>query len=99
MDQRYKTIYRFPSRLYTEGSPVVLEEGALLADRKVPRIVAQLKFKSISTRRVIGIRGVLLCKSEQGTVEAGFAYADIPEKKGSFLWTIQGDSASTNRYI
>ena len=82
MDQRYKTIYRFPSRLYTEGSPVVLEEGALLADRKVPRIVAQLKFKSISTRRVIGIRGVLLCKSEQGTVEAGFAYADIPEKRG-----------------
>ena len=83
MDQRYKTIYRFPSRLYTEGSPVVLEEGALLADRKVPRIVAQLKFKSISTRRVIGIRGVLLCKSEQGTVEAGLPMPTY-RKKGEF---------------
>ena len=75
MDQRYKTLYRLPSRLYAEGSPVVLEEGALLEDGKTPRVVAQLKFKSISLRRVIGIRGVLLCRAEQGTEEVGFTYA------------------------
>ena len=52
METRYIPRFRLPDRLYTEGSPVVLAAGALLEDTQMPRLVVQLKFKSISAKPI-----------------------------------------------
>lgn len=48
MRDRYERLYALPELLYTAGSPVIIEAGALLKDNQYNSAVAQLKFKNIS---------------------------------------------------
>ena len=56
MERRYKQRCRLSARQYTRGCPVVLAAGALLEDTQQPRLVAQLKWKSISPREIAEVR-------------------------------------------
>lgn len=47
---RYEKVFTLTPMLYTEGSPVIIEAGALQKDNVNGNIIAQLKFKSISSK-------------------------------------------------
>lgn len=49
MAERYQRLFSSEPNLYAEGLPVILVAGALLKDNKTGRLLAQLKFKNIST--------------------------------------------------
>lgn len=44
---RYEKVFSLTPMLYTQGSPVIIEAGALQKDNTNSNIIAQLKFKSI----------------------------------------------------
>lgn len=50
MAERYSQLFTLPANLYTEGSPVLIEAGALLRDNVTGGVLAQLKIKSISNK-------------------------------------------------
>lgn len=47
---RYEKVFTLTPMLYTDGSPVIIEAGALQKDNVNGNIIAQLKFKSISEK-------------------------------------------------
>lgn len=47
---RYEKVFTLTPMLYTDGSPVIIEAGALQKDNVNGNIIAQLKFKSISVK-------------------------------------------------
>ena len=56
MSERYKTLYRLPENLYSIGSPVIIAAGALLKDNQTGKVLAQIKFKSISDKRIKAVK-------------------------------------------
>ena len=50
MAERYTRLFSLAAPLYAEGSPVIIEAGALLMDTVGGNVLAQLKFKSISPK-------------------------------------------------
>lgn len=56
MSERYSRLFALPENLYAEGSPVVIAAGALLKDNQTGKVLAQLKFKSISQKMIKAIR-------------------------------------------
>ncbi len=56
MSERYSRLFTLSENLYTEGSPVVIAAGTLLKDNQNDKIIAQLKFKSISDRIIIAVK-------------------------------------------
>lgn len=52
MGERYKRLFSLPKNIYSAGSPVVIAAGALLLDNTNDKIIAQLKFKSISSKAI-----------------------------------------------
>ena len=53
---RYEKVFTLTPRLYTEGSPVIIEAGALQKDNVNGNIIAQLKFKSISAKVIKALK-------------------------------------------
>ena len=84
MEQRYIQRYRLPDRLYCPGAPVVLAAGRVLEDTQQPRLVAQLKFKSVDARLVAALSGTLRCLDAQGRVlgDVPFAYEYLTVQRG-----------------
>lgn len=56
MSERYSYLYTLPQNLYTVGSPVVISAGTLLKDNQNGRIIAQLKFRSISNKVIKAVK-------------------------------------------
>ena len=56
MSERYKTLYRLPENLYSIGSPVIIAAGALLKDNQSGKVLAQIKFKSISDKSIKAVK-------------------------------------------
>lgn len=65
MSTRYTRLFSLPQDLYAEGMPVIIAAGALLKDEQTGNVLAQLKFKSISTK---GIKALKVCISPLDTV-------------------------------
>ncbi len=83
MEQRYIQRYRLPDRLYCPGAPVVLAAGRVLEDRKLPRLVAQLKFKSIDPRPIAALSITLQCLDDSGVLgSVPFTYKDLSVQRG-----------------
>lgn len=53
--ERYSNLYSTPRSVYTPGCPVCIVAGALLKDNQTGAILAQLKFKNISSRVIAGL--------------------------------------------
>ena len=56
MAERYPRLYTLPENLYTEGAPLVIAAGALLKDNQTGKVLAQLKYRSISSRPIRAIK-------------------------------------------
>jgi outer membrane protein assembly factor BamD (BamD/ComL family) len=55
MSERYTKLFTLPARLYAEGSPVIIEAGALSKDNDTGRVFAQLRFRNISDKAIIAL--------------------------------------------
>lgn len=56
MSERYSHLFTLPENLYSEGSPMVITAGALLKDNQTGRILAQLKFRSLSDKVIKAVK-------------------------------------------
>ena len=81
MSDRYIRRFALPERLYTASAPVVLAAGVLLEDTKIPRLVAQLKWKSIDPRFLTALTVAVRCP-EGDTRETVFTYSDLQITRG-----------------
>ena len=89
MAERYIQRFRLTPRQYTAAAPVVLAAGALLKDTQNPRLVAQLKFKSISPELLTALRVQVACLDETGAVQntVEFCYAGLQVQRGNTFGT------------
>lgn len=84
MRERFDRIFSLASNLYTEGAPLIISAGALLKDTETGRILAQLKFKNVSPKR---IKAVKVRITPLDTIEKPigdkvlFDYLDLDEKR------------------
>ena len=80
MAERYQTIFKLPDALLLEGSPVLIEAGALLKDNETGSILAQLKLKNITFTPIISCKVNIRAFEPNGAETAGidsFAYMDL----------------------
>jgi tetratricopeptide (TPR) repeat protein len=56
MAERYTRLFALSGKLYTPGSPVIIEAGALLKDNQLNRVLAQIKLKSISPKEIKAVK-------------------------------------------
>lgn len=84
MSDRYIRRFALPERLYTASAPVVLAAGVLLEDTRLPRLVAQLKWKSIDARLLTALTVAVRCPAEAGGdgVETIFTYSGLHTPRG-----------------
>ncbi len=80
MSDRYIRRFALPERLYTASAPVVLAAGVLLEDTRTPRLVAQLKWKSIAPGTLIALTVAVKCPEDTG--ETVFTYSDLHIDRG-----------------
>ena len=59
METRYQELYRTPKNIYLLNSPIVISVGVLQRDTTNNKIFAQLKIKSLSTKKIKAITVVL----------------------------------------
>ncbi len=48
MTERFEKLFALPYNLYSEGSPIIISAGSLLKDTETGKIIAQIKYHSIS---------------------------------------------------
>lgn len=84
MSNRYIERYRLPGSRYTKSSPVILAAGALVEDTQSPRLVVQLKFRSISQKPLAGITVTVRSYAADGAEleEKSFAYKGLCVRLG-----------------
>ena len=56
MAERYTRLFALPNNLYSAGTPVILSAGVILKDNNANRILAQLKFKNISRKKIKALK-------------------------------------------
>lgn len=56
MANRFERLFQLPGKQYTEGSPVILAAGVLSKDTQTGSIIAQLKFQSVSEKRINAVK-------------------------------------------
>lgn len=62
MAERYSRLFMLPTNLYSEGSPVLIEAGALLRDNITGSVLAQLKIKSLNSKVIKAMTvGIIPC--------------------------------------
>lgn len=85
MLERYTRVFLLENQLYTEGSPIIICAGALLKDNVEDRIVAQLKFRNISSKLIKAIIVELIGYDTWGNCvgeKVRFQYLDLYAKQG-----------------
>ena len=86
MSGRYSRLYALPERLYTEGAPVIILAGALLKDEQSGRVLAQLKFRSLSTVAIRALKISLRAFDVTGSELCGVPeqqYLDLDVRLGA----------------
>lgn len=90
MTSRFQEVFRLPSQQYIEGSPVIIEAGALQKDEQTGKILAQIKIKNISPNIIVGckvfIRAFELSGAELQGIDS-FSYLDISVARGGDFGT------------
>ena len=87
MSERYTRLFSLPQNLHTEGSPVLIAAGALLRDNQTGKVLAQLKFQSLSERRIQAVKVALRASDVTGAELEG-----VPEQQYLDLDAARGDS-------
>ena len=90
MTSRYQELYRIEKNLYLEGSPVLIEAGALQKDIVDDRVLAQVKLRNISNKKIIACKVCIWAYEPSGAELEGiasFSYLDIAVKQGQDFGT------------
>ena len=83
MENRYIRRFALPERMYTASAPVVLAAGVVLEDTRTPRLVAQLKWKSIDENCLTALTVSVECPQENGgSGQTLFTYSDLHITRG-----------------
>lgn len=88
MNERFEILAKFKNNLYAQGSPVVISAGALLKDKKTDSVITQLKFQSVSNKKIIALKITLSAFDVSGNpVEKvnEYQYLDLSIYNGSFF--------------
>ena len=56
MANRFERLFQLPEKQYIAGSPVILVAGVLSKDTETGSIIAQLKFQSVSEKRIKAVK-------------------------------------------
>lgn len=67
MAERFTKLFTAQGDLYAEGSPVILKAGALLLDNINTKALAQLKFQSISSKKIVSLTVTLQPQTATGS--------------------------------
>lgn len=90
MTERYTRVFAQQGRFYCSGAPVVIEARALLKDNQNGRIVAQIKFKSISPKAIRALTVKIHAKDVSGEDVEGvdsFQYLDLKVQRNEEFGT------------
>lgn len=83
MENRYIRRFALPERMYTASAPVVLAAGVVLEDTRIPRLVAQLKWKSIDEKPLTALTVSVQCpQGNGGSGQTLFTYSDLHITRG-----------------
>ncbi len=83
MENRYIRRFALPERMYTASAPVVLAAGVVLEDTRTPRLVAQLKWKSIDENCLTALTVSVECpQGNGGSCQTLFTYSDLHITRG-----------------
>ena len=84
MSERYSRLFALSENQYSSGSPVVIAAGALLKDNQTGKVIAQLKLRNISSKR---IKAATVCIVPFDTVgnpigdSVSYQYLDLSAKR------------------
>ena len=85
MAERFQELYRLPSKLYVDGSPVVIEAGVLLKDKNTNQVLAQIKIRNIDYRIITACKISVRAFEPNGLELEGvptFLYLDVKASIG-----------------
>lgn len=79
METRYQEMLRLPEKQHQSGCPVVLEAGALLRDNIKGKLLAQLKLRNLSVRKIVACTVEVRASAVNGEPLEGvtFQYKDL----------------------
>lgn len=85
MNERYSRLFSLEKNLYAEGSPVIIEAGALLKDNQKDCVLVQLKILNISKQTVNAVKVHIAGFDSFGknVCSADFQYVDLHASRGS----------------
>ncbi len=85
MSERYERLFSLPQNLFTVGSPLIVSAGALLKDNEKDRILAQIKFKNVSDKKISAVKISISAFDVTGKALEGideFQYLDLNVSTG-----------------
>lgn len=80
MDDRYTRLFTLPANLYAEGAPLLIAAGALLKDNRTGKLIAQLKFHSVSEKAILAVKVKIVPLDTAGNpldTEVTYRYLDL----------------------
>ena len=80
MADRFSKVFSLPRKLYLEGSPIIIEAGAIQKDTLADKLLAQIKFRNVSAKTIIACRVNLKAYTVSGEEREGvegFTYLDL----------------------
>ena len=90
MADRFEKLFQLSANQHSKGSPVILAAGALLKDNATGKIVVQLKFQSVSEKRIKAIKVSLAAYDVAGAELQGvsdYQYLDLNVSNGHVFAT------------
>ena len=85
MAERFEKLYVLPSDLYSEGSPIIISAGSLLKDTETGKVIAQIKYHSISSMPIKALKIKVAAYDISGVEIEGvdeYQYLDLNVKQG-----------------
>lgn len=85
MAERYTKVFTQQGQFYCVSAPIVIQAGALLKDNQTGKILAQVKFKSISPKNIQALTVRIAAWDVSGKAVAGvdeFQYLDLNIQRG-----------------
>ena len=86
MSERFQRLYEFPRNLYAQGAPVIVEAGALLMDTQTGKLIAQLKFHSVTEKPIKALKVSLAtfdCTGTETPEVVEYQYLDLDIQNGA----------------
>ena len=86
MSERYSRVFTLSDRLYTEGAPLIILAGAFLKDQETGKILAQLKFQNIDSRKILALKVKISALDTFGNPideQKDFQYLDLNAKQNT----------------